>query len=51
MNPAYIASAGVWAVATGFWFGLGGFGGLGIAGFMVYLGVCVLGGTLCGRFL
>ena len=51
MKTSYIGSGAVWAIATGFWFGLGGFAGIGIPGFIAYLGVCTLGGTLCGRFL
>ena len=50
-KTAYVVAGAVWAVATGVFLSLGGIPALGLAGFLAYLGVCVLGGTLSGRFM
>lgn len=51
MDPSYLVSGGLWLIATGVWLSLGGFAGLGFPGFLCYLGVCVVGGSLSGRYL
>ena len=50
-KTAYVVAGAVWVVATGVFLSLGGMADLGFPGFLAYLGVCVLGGTLSGRFM
>jgi hypothetical protein len=51
MSTVLMGSGAIWVIATGVWFGIGGFAAFGFPGMAVYVGVCGLGGLLSGRFL